>query len=92
MARQATEVQSGSQGEAARSGHAIVAAMPRVDFYRVLGVSRDASDDDIKKAYRKLVFQHHPDRNPDSTEAEEKIREINAAYEVVGDAESAAEL
>ena len=59
--------------------------MARIDFYRVLGVSRDASDDAIKKAYRKLVFQHHPDRNPDSTHAEPKIREINAAYEVVGD-------
>jgi molecular chaperone DnaJ len=59
--------------------------MARIDFYRVLGVSRDASDDAIKKAYRKLVLQHHPDRNPDSTHAEPKIREINAAYEVVGD-------
>ena len=59
--------------------------MARVDFYLVLGVSRDASDDAIKKAYRKLVFQHHPDRNPDSTHAEPNIREINAAYEVVGD-------
>lgn len=59
--------------------------MARIDFYRVLGISRDASDDAIKKAYRKLVFQHHPDRNPDSTHAEAKIREINAAYEVVGD-------
>ena len=59
--------------------------MARTDFYRVLGVSRDASDDAIKKAYRKLVFQHHPDRNPDSTHAEPRIREINAAYEVVGD-------
>ena len=59
--------------------------MARVDFYRVLGVSRDASDDAIKKAYRKLVLQHHPDRHPDSTHAEPKIREINAAYEVVGD-------
>jgi molecular chaperone DnaJ len=62
--------------------------MPRVDFYRVLGVSREASDDVIKKAYRKLVFEHHPDRNPDSKDAEEKIREINAAYEVIGDAEA----
>ena len=60
-------------------------AMARIDFYQVLGVSRDASDDAIKKAYRKLVFQHHPDRNPDSTHAEPKIREINAAYEVIGD-------
>lgn len=62
--------------------------MPRVDFYRVLGVSREASDDVIKKAYRKLVFEHHPDRNPNSQEAEEKIREINAAYEVIVDAEA----
>ena len=61
--------------------------MGRIDFYRVLGVSRDASDDAIKKAYRKLVFQHHPDRNPESTQAEPKIREINAAYEVIGDPE-----
>lgn len=59
--------------------------MPRLDYYRVLGVSREASDEDIKKAYRKLVFQHHPDRNPNSTQAEEKIREINSAYEVIGD-------
>jgi molecular chaperone DnaJ len=58
-----------------------------MDYYRVLGVPRGASDDDIKKAYRKLVFQHHPDRNPDNKEAEAKIREINAAYEVVGDPE-----
>jgi molecular chaperone DnaJ len=62
--------------------------MPRVDFYRILGVSREAPDDVIKKAYRKLVFEHHPDRNPDSKEAEDRIREINAAYEVIGDAEA----
>src|SRR5262245_22655295 len=61
--------------------------MGRIDFYRVLGVSRDASDDAVKKAYRKLVFQHHPDRNPESIQAEPKIREINAAYEVIGDPE-----
>jgi molecular chaperone DnaJ len=59
--------------------------MARIDFYRVLGVSRNASDEAIKKAYRKLAFHHHPDRNPDSTHAEPKIREINAAYEVIGD-------
>lgn len=62
--------------------------MPRVDYYRVLGVARDVTDDDIKKAYRKLVFQHHPDRNPNNTKADEKIREINSAYEVLGDSES----
>ncbi|HEU5201776.1 MAG TPA: DnaJ domain-containing protein, partial [Nitrospira sp.] len=47
-----------------------------------------ASNDVIKKAYRKLVFEHHPDRNPDNKKAEDKIREINAAYEVIGDPES----
>ena len=61
--------------------------MAQMDYYRVLGVSREASEEEIKKAYRALVFEHHPDRNPDSTEAESKIREINAAYEIVGDAE-----
>ena len=61
--------------------------MARIDFYRVLGVSRDTSDEAIRKAYRKLVFQHHPDRNPDSTQAEAKIRDLNAAYEVIGDPE-----
>jgi molecular chaperone DnaJ len=61
--------------------------MARIDFYRVLGVSRDASDDAIKKAYRRLALQHHPDRNPDSTQAQAKIRDLNAAYEVIGDPE-----
>ena len=58
-----------------------------MDYYQVLGVSREASEEEIKKAYRKLVFQHHPDRNPNGKDAEAKIREINAAYEIVGDAE-----
>ena len=62
--------------------------MATSDFYEILGVRRDASDDDIKKAYRKLAFEYHPDRNPGDTEAEAKIREINAAYEVIGDVEA----
>lgn len=61
--------------------------MARLDYFETLGVSRDASDVAIKKAYRKLALQYHPDRNPDSKTAEEKIREINAAYEVIGDPE-----
>jgi molecular chaperone DnaJ len=59
----------------------------RMNFYQVLGVSREASGEEIKKAYRRLVLQHHPDRNPGRNDAEEKIREINTAYEIVGDAE-----
>jgi molecular chaperone DnaJ len=61
--------------------------MMRGDYYEILGVPRDVSDEDLKKAYRKLVLQYHPDRNPGDKTAEEKIREINAAYEVVGDPE-----
>ncbi|MBM4120756.1 MAG: DnaJ domain-containing protein [Nitrospira sp.] len=61
--------------------------MRRKDFYDTLGVAYDVSDEEIKKAYRKLVFQYHPDRNPGSATAEEKIREINEAYEIVGDPE-----
>ncbi len=67
--------------------HAIVLHMARMNYYQVLGVSREASDEDIKKAYRKLVFEHHPDRNPHKTDADERIREINAAYEIIGDPE-----
>jgi len=62
--------------------------MARLDYYETLGVARDATDAEIKKAYRKLAFQYHPDRNPDNKEAEAKIREINAAYEVIGDPKS----
>jgi molecular chaperone DnaJ len=61
--------------------------MVRGDYYEILGVPRDVSDEDLKKAYRKLVLQYHPDRNPGDKTAEGKIRAINAAYEVVGDPE-----
>ncbi len=56
------------------------------DFYNTLGVSRTASDDDIKKAYRKLAMTYHPDRNNGSSEAEEKFKEITEAYDVLRDA------
>lgn len=59
--------------------------MMRVDYYSVLGVPRHASQEEIKKAYRKLVFQYHPDRNAHRKDADVKIREINAAYQVLGD-------
>src|SRR5436853_3640837 len=55
------------------------------DFYSVLGVPRDASDDDIKKAYRKLAMAYHPDRNGGSKEAEERFKEITEAYDVLRD-------
>lgn len=61
--------------------------MARMNYYQMLGVSRDASDEEIKKAYRKLVFEHHPDRNPGKADSEARIREINVAYEIVGDPE-----
>ncbi|MEA3247216.1 MAG: DnaJ domain-containing protein, partial [Gemmatimonadota bacterium] len=55
------------------------------DFYATLGVGRDATDDDIKKAYRRLATQYHPDRNGGSKEAEEKFKEIIEAYDVLRD-------
>ncbi|HZD05779.1 MAG TPA: DnaJ domain-containing protein, partial [Longimicrobiales bacterium] len=57
------------------------------DYYQLLGVSRDASTDEIKKAYRKLALEHHPDRNEGSKEAEERFKEITEAYEVLRDDE-----
>jgi molecular chaperone DnaJ len=59
--------------------------MAKRDFYEVLGVNRDASDEDIKKAYRKLAAKHHPDRNPDDKSAEEKFKEAKEAYEILTD-------
>jgi curved DNA-binding protein len=55
------------------------------DYYQVLGVSRSADEGEIKRAYRKLARQYHPDKNPGNKTAEEKFKEINEAYEVVGD-------
>lgn len=55
------------------------------DYYEVLGVNRDASDEDIKKSYRKLAMKYHPDRNPDNPKAEEQFKEAKEAYETLSD-------
>ena len=60
------------------------------DYYEVLGIDKNASDDEIKKAYRKKAKQYHPDLNPDNPEAEAKFKEANEAYEVLSDAQKKA--
>ncbi len=57
------------------------------DYYKILGVDRKASEQDIKKAYRKLAMKYHPDRNPGNKQAEETFKDINEAYQVLGDSE-----
>jgi len=59
--------------------------MAKKDFYEILGVNRDASDDDIKKSYRKLAMKFHPDRNPDNPKSEAQFKEAKEAYEVLCD-------
>lgn len=55
------------------------------DYYKILGLERSASADDVRKAYRKLAMQYHPDRNPGNKQAEEKFKDINEAYQVLSD-------
>ncbi len=55
------------------------------DYYKILGVERKASTDDIRKAYRKLAMQFHPDKNPGDKKSEDKFKEINEAYQVLSD-------
>src|SRR5438067_1221206 len=60
------------------------------DYYEILGVEKNASVEDVKKSYRKLAMQYHPDKNPDNKEAEEKFKEATEAYEVLSDADKRA--
>lgn len=64
--------------------------MAFIDYYKILGLEKNASADDIKKAYRKLARKYHPDMNPDNKEAEKKFKEINEANEVLSNAENRA--
>ena len=59
--------------------------MSEKDFYKTLGVSRDADAAEIKKAYRKMAMKYHPDQNKDNPEAEAKFKEVNEAYDVLKD-------
>src|SRR5437588_41828 len=59
--------------------------MAKKDYYQTLGVDKKATAEDLKKAYRKLAMQYHPDKNPNNKEAEHKFKEISEAYEVLKD-------
>ncbi len=59
----------------------------RPDYYKILGVGKGASDEEIKKAYRKLARKYHPDRNPGDKQAEERFKEISQAHDVLSDAD-----
>ena len=60
-----------------------------IDYYQVLGIGKNATEAEVKKAYRKLARKHHPDLNPDDTAAEQKFQQINEANEVLSNAEKA---
>ncbi|MEN3189422.1 MAG: molecular chaperone DnaJ [Atribacterota bacterium] len=64
--------------------------MPKKDYYEILGINKDATTDEIKKAYRKLALKYHPDRNSSDSNAEAKFKEINEAYQVLSDPEKRA--
>ena len=59
----------------------------RKDYYKILGLEKDATDNDVKKAYRKLAIIHHPDKNPDDEHAAERFKDIGEAYETLSDSE-----
>ena len=62
--------------------------MAFIDYYKILGIDKTATDADIKKAYRKLARKYHPDLNPDNKEAEQKFKEVNEANEVLSHPEN----
>ena len=64
--------------------------MTKRDYYEILAVEKTASVEEVKKAYRKLAMQYHPDKNPDNKEAEEKFKEATEAYEVLSDGDKRA--
>src|SRR3954470_15536804 len=61
--------------------------MAKRDFYEILGVAKNSSEEEIKKSYRKLAMKYDPDRNPDSKESEEKFKEVKEAYEMLTNAD-----
>ena len=69
------------------NAHLIIPNCYRRDFYKILGVSKDAATSQIKKAYRKLAVKYHPDKNPDDDDAVHKLHDINEAYEILSDEE-----
>ena len=66
--------------------------MAKADYYSTLGVARDASADDLKKAYRKLAMQYHPDRNPNNKVAEAKFKDLSEAYDILKDDQKRADV
>ena len=65
--------------------------MAKRDYYEILGVSKGATDEELKKAYRKMAIKYHPDKNPDNPEAEDMFKEAAEAYEVLNNAEKRAQ-